>query len=206
MAEDEQATETKKEEEQTQASKNTVTMEEAGPCRKKVIIEIPEESIKAATDEQYVTLRKEALVPGFRKGRAPRRLLEKRFGKETAEQIRLKLMADASDSAIKDSKLDTIREPDIDIEKRFLWSSESQLQDDLDKAIISDKLRKEFQKNKAPLSKQATISVEQPENEWLITDDCKRYPIRTEEDKLNIYENIELPTEGPLRILVSEAG
>lgn len=198
MAEDEQATETKKEEEQTQASKNTVTIEEAGPCRKKVIIEIPEESIKAATDEQYVTLRKEALVPGFRKGRAPRRLLEKRFGKETAEQIRLKLMADASDSAIKDSKLDTIREPDIDIEKRFLWSSESQFQDDLDKAIISDKLRKEFQKNKAPLSKQATISVEQPENEWLITDDCKRYPIRKEEDKLNIYENIELPTEGPL--------
>ncbi len=198
MAEDEQATETKKEEEQTQASKNTVTIEEAGPCKKKVIIEIPEESIKAATDEQYVTLRKEALVPGFRKGRAPRRLLEKRFGKETTEQIRLKLMSDASDSAIKDNKLDTIREPDIDIEKRFLWSSESQFQPDLDKAIISDKLRKEFQKNKAALSKQATISVEQPDSGWLITDDCKRYPIRKEQDRLNIYENIELPAEGPL--------
>jgi len=199
MAEDEQATETENKEEESTAAKNTVTIEEAGPCKKKVIIEIPEESIKNATDEQYETLRKEALMPGFRKGRAPRRLLEKRFGKETSEQIKVKLMADASDSAIKENKLDTLREPDIDIEKRFLWSAESELQADLDKAIISDKLRKEFDKNKAPLSKQAKISVEQPETEWLITDEGRSYPIRKEQDKLNIYENIELPTEGPLK-------
>jgi len=101
----------------TTALKNTVTIEEAGPCKKKVVIEIPQESIKNATDEQYNTLRKEAMVPGFRKGRAPRRLLEKRFGKETAEQIKLKLLADASDSAIKDNHLDVLREPDIDFEK-----------------------------------------------------------------------------------------
>jgi trigger factor len=81
------------EQEQAVTSKNTVTIEEAGPCKKKVIVEVPEETIKGATDEQYETLRKEALVPGFRKGRAPRRLLEKRFGKETSEQIKLKLLA-----------------------------------------------------------------------------------------------------------------
>jgi len=117
MAEDEQATETQKEEEQPQASKNKVTIEDAGPCKKKVIIEIPEESIKTATDEQYETLRKEAVVPGFRKGRAPRRLLEKRFGKETSEQIKLKLLADASDYALKNKELDALRDPDIDYEK-----------------------------------------------------------------------------------------
>jgi len=120
MAEDQQATETKEEEqeqEQPQASKNTVTIEDAGPCKKKVIIEIPEESIKAATDEQYESLRKEAAVPGFRKGRAPRRLLEKRFGKETSEQIKLKLLADASEYALKNNELDALRDPDVDYEK-----------------------------------------------------------------------------------------
>lgn len=117
MAEDQQATETKEDQqEQPQASKNTVTIEDAGPCKKKVIIEIPEESIKAATDEQYETLRKDALVPGFRKGRAPRRLLEKRFGKETSEQIKLKLLADASDYALKNNELDALRDPDVDYE------------------------------------------------------------------------------------------
>jgi len=105
-----------KNEESAQA-KNTVTIEDAGPCKKKVAIEIPEETIKNATDEQYESLRKETVVPGFRKGRAPRRLLEKRFGKETIEQIKLKLLAEASEAAIKDSKLQTIGEPDIDFEK-----------------------------------------------------------------------------------------
>jgi len=105
------------EEQQSTALKNTVTIEEAGPCKKKVIVEIPEEAIKNATDEQYNNLRKEAMVPGFRKGRAPRRLLEKRFGKEATEQVKLKLLTDASDSAVKDNELDTLREPDIDFEK-----------------------------------------------------------------------------------------
>jgi trigger factor len=104
------------EEQQSVALKNTVTIEEAGPCRKKVTVEIPEEAIKNATDEQYNSLRKEVIVPGFRKGRAPRQLLEKRFGKETIEQIKLKLLAEASDSAIKDNDLDILAEPDIDFE------------------------------------------------------------------------------------------
>jgi len=104
------------EEQQSVTSKNTVTIEEAGPCKKKISVEIPEEAIKEVTDEQYESLRKEAMVPGFRKGRAPRRLLEKRFGKETAEQVKLKLLADAGDSAVKDNDLDVLREPDIDFE------------------------------------------------------------------------------------------
>lgn len=116
MAEEGKSTETPQEEETSKEFKNTVTIEEAGPCRKKVVIEIPEEAIKKATDKQYENLRKDALVPGFRKGRAPRRLLEKRFGKETTEQIKLTLLADAGDSAIKDNEIQTLSEPDIDFE------------------------------------------------------------------------------------------
>ena len=104
-------------EQQSTTSKNAVAIEEAGSCKKKVIIEIPEDAIRNATDKQYDSLRKESIVPGFRKGRAPRRLLEKRFGKEVSEQIKLKLLADASDSAIKDNKLDVLRDPRIDFEK-----------------------------------------------------------------------------------------
>ena len=69
-----------------------------------------------ATDDQYKELQRDALVPGFRKGRAPRRLLEKRFGKEASESIKLKLLAQASESAVKDNELKTLGEPDIDFE------------------------------------------------------------------------------------------
>jgi trigger factor len=98
------------------APENVVTIEDIGPCKKKVHIEIPEETIKTATDKQYKTLQKDAVLPGFRPGRAPRRLLEKRFGKETTEQIKLQLLAEASDAAIKEHKLNIFGEPEVDHE------------------------------------------------------------------------------------------
>lgn len=115
MAEEQKATE----------SKNKVKIKDAGPCKKKVTVEIPEEVIKTAADEQYETLRKDAVVSGFRKGRAPRRLLEKRFGKETSEQVKLKLLADAGDAAVKDNELNILRDPDIDYGKIELPESGS---------------------------------------------------------------------------------
>ena len=115
VAEEEKA-ETSEKGEEPEGPKNTVTIEDAGPCNKKVIIETPEEAIKKATEEQFKDLEKEAQIPGFRKGRAPRRLLEKRFGKEVGEQVKLKLLADASQSAVKDNELQTLGEPDVDFE------------------------------------------------------------------------------------------
>jgi trigger factor len=103
--------------EEVQEIKNIVKVEDIGPCKKKVTVEVPEVTIKKAADEQYETLRKDVLVPGFRKGRAPRRLLEKKLGKEAGEQIKLKILADASDTAMKDNKINALREPEIDYKK-----------------------------------------------------------------------------------------
>jgi len=105
------------EETQQETTKSKMEIEPAGPCRKRIKVEVPTETIEAATDRHYAELRKDTVVPGFRKGRAPRRLLEKRFGKEASEQIKLKMLADASSEVIKNSKLDIIGEPDIDFEK-----------------------------------------------------------------------------------------
>jgi trigger factor len=112
-------------EEQPITSKNIVTVEDAGPCKKKIIIEVPEETIKEAIDNQYKELGHEAILPGFRKGRAPRRLLEKRFGKETAEQVKLRLIADSSQAALKDKNVDVLGDPEIDFEHVELPASGS---------------------------------------------------------------------------------
>ncbi len=109
--------------EQSRTAKNTVAVEEVGPCKKKVVIEVPEETVKEVVDEQYRELRRDAVLPGFRKGRAPRRLLEKRFGKETGEQVKLKLLAEASEAAVRDKKLDILGDPDIDYQKVELPAS-----------------------------------------------------------------------------------
>ena len=54
--------------------KNVVNVSDAGPCKKKIEIEIPEQKVREFLDKKYQDLRKEAVVPGFRKGRAPMRL------------------------------------------------------------------------------------------------------------------------------------
>jgi len=105
MAEETQTTETE--------VKNIVKIEDCGPCKKKILVEVPEKSIKSALDKQYSELRKDALVPGFRKGRVPMRLLMKKFGKDVGEQVKLKLLADASEAAIKDNELESLNEPDL---------------------------------------------------------------------------------------------
>jgi trigger factor len=98
-------------------SKNIVTIEDSGPCKKKVSIEVPAEVIKETLDEQYNELRRDAEVPGFRKGRAPLRLLEKKYGSDIKKQVKLKLLAGACEEITEDEKLDTLGEPDFDHEK-----------------------------------------------------------------------------------------
>ncbi|MHC5184537.1 MAG: trigger factor [Planctomycetota bacterium] len=113
MAEkDKQTTEETKED-----TKNIITVSDAGPCKKKVEIEVPAEVVHGKLDEKYKELRKEAVVPGFRKGRTPIRLLEKRFGTDITQQVKLELMATASEEAIKNNDIDSLRDPDIDHEK-----------------------------------------------------------------------------------------
>ena len=105
------------EEEKTLHDNNIVTIEDAGPCKKKISIEVPETAIKESLDEQYKDLKKEAEIRGFRKGRAPMRLIEKRFASDINQQVKLKLLADASEAAVKDNDLDMLGDPDVDYEK-----------------------------------------------------------------------------------------
>jgi len=69
----------------------------------------------------------------------------------------------------------------------FVVDSKS-YQPDLDNGIISAKLRQTFEKNKLPLSEKAAVSVEKPGSKWLITDEAKKYSVRKEAQRLNIYK------------------
>jgi trigger factor len=93
-----------------------IDVEDSGTLKKKIKITVPPERIDAKRDEMYGELSGQAQVPGFRIGRAPRRLLEKRFGKEVANDVRNALVGDALGKAIEETDLKTIGEPDLDLE------------------------------------------------------------------------------------------
>jgi len=94
-----------------------VTVEDIATCKKRLSIAIPREEIEAKFDERFTELENEAFVPGFRVGHAPRRLIEKRFHDAVTEEVRIKLVSEAFEEAMKEQDLDIVGEPDIDPEK-----------------------------------------------------------------------------------------
>jgi len=111
------------EEEQQQADQpkqvavTVVSIEDVGTLKKKVNVEIPRDQINGKLDENFVELAGTAQVPGFRIGRAPRRLIEKRFGKDVREQVRLTLIGAGVERAIEQEDLKTLGDPDLDLDK-----------------------------------------------------------------------------------------
>ena len=91
----------------------TVTVQDTGPARKQLTIEIPEDQIQSKIDETYKQLNADAFVPGFRRGRAPRRLIERRFGSSVRSDVKDQLISASYNQAIKDQDLKVIGDPDL---------------------------------------------------------------------------------------------
>ncbi len=97
--------------------KQQVSIEDAGPARKLLTIELPEERLHEKIESMYTELSDDAVIPGFRRGRAPRRLIEKRFGDSVNEDVKNQLLQDSYTQAIEDHDLKVVGEPEIkDIE------------------------------------------------------------------------------------------
>lgn len=91
---------------------NTVRVEDAGPCRKKLTITVPASSVAESFESQMATLAVEAALPGFRPGRVPRRLIEKKFGDAVRNECKNQLVSSAYSKAIEDHKLSVLAEPE----------------------------------------------------------------------------------------------
>ena len=94
-----------------------VTVEEAGPARKKISIEIPESQIQGKLDEQFNHLKEEAALPGFRRGKVPARLLERRFGKDLRQQVKGELLNEAYQQAMQEKELSPLGDPEIETDQ-----------------------------------------------------------------------------------------
>ncbi|MEQ9454850.1 MAG: trigger factor [Phycisphaeraceae bacterium] len=90
-----------------------VTCENAGPALKRLTIEIPAETIAEQVETSYSQLDDEAVIPGFRKGKAPRKLLERRFADTIRKDVKNQLLAQSYQQAIADEGLDVLGDPDV---------------------------------------------------------------------------------------------
>ncbi|MBS0196893.1 MAG: trigger factor [Planctomycetes bacterium] len=82
-----------------------VSITDAGPSRKKLHIEIPAERVSEKLRGSVDIIMGEAALPGFRKGKAPRWLVEKQFGSAMRKEAKSELVSSATGKAIEDNKL-----------------------------------------------------------------------------------------------------
>ena len=95
----------------TQAEPLEIQIEESSSVMRKINISIPESRIKGKYDKVLKTLVKDAALPGFRKGRVPRRLLEKRFKADIANDVRSQIVSETLSEAIENNNLQPLSEP-----------------------------------------------------------------------------------------------
>ena len=62
-------------------------LEEISPVKKKLEIEIEAGEVNKKIEEAYRELRKGVKLPGFRPGKVPRKILERRFGNQVIDDV-----------------------------------------------------------------------------------------------------------------------
>src|SRR5688572_22803089 len=93
-------------------SPNDVKIEEAGPARKRLTITVPAAVIDEKLAESIATLSHEAAIPGFRKGKVPQKLIERKFGSSVRNETKNQLIASAYSEAIEEHKIKPVGEPE----------------------------------------------------------------------------------------------
>ena len=91
-----------------------VSVENLAPCKKLVRVELDAAAVDTAFDSITKDFQKQAVLPGFRPGKAPRDLVIKKHGAEIKEEAKRKLIGENYHKAIEEQKLQVVGYPDIE--------------------------------------------------------------------------------------------
>lgn len=94
----------------------SVQVEKLEKSMAKLTIEVAAEEFDAAINKAYQKSKGKISMPGFRKGKAPRAMIEKMYGTGIFfEDAANMLIPDAYESAAKESELEIVAQPEIDV-------------------------------------------------------------------------------------------
>jgi trigger factor len=94
----------------------SVEIKKTGPCKKHVRVRVPRSEIDRFYGETVKELTSTTVVPGFRVGHVPTRLVEKRFRTELTAQVKQKVLVESMEHLSANEDLEPINEPEIDVE------------------------------------------------------------------------------------------
>src|SRR5579872_5284220 len=91
-----------------------VELRDVGPCKKHIKVTVAREDIDGRLGEKYSELVADANVAGFRPGKAPRKLVERRFQKEVGDQVKTEVLLASLEQLAEDHDVAPLSAPNID--------------------------------------------------------------------------------------------
>ncbi len=91
-----------------------VKIEQPSTCQRHVVVTIPRAEMERYFRNAYDEIAPKADLPGFRAGKIPRKLLENRFKKTVADQVKSSLVMDSLQQITEGGEFSAISEPDMD--------------------------------------------------------------------------------------------
>ena len=85
-----------------------IYVERLPDCRATMRVEVPAEVVQKERNEVIAIFAKQAKIPGFRPGKVPASVIEKRYAKQIKEQVESKLVEDGFREGVEKEKLDVL--------------------------------------------------------------------------------------------------
>jgi trigger factor len=92
-----------------------VKVESPSSCQRHLTVSVSRDDVDRYLDGEYDDLLPKAEVPGFRPGKAPRRLVINRFKEHVQQQVKGKLLMDSLAQLSEEHQFSPISEPEIDL-------------------------------------------------------------------------------------------
>ncbi len=99
--------------------KQEVVITDAGPCKKHVKVTVDRSAINTRMDEKFsdMMIKNPVQVPGFRTGKAPRKIVEKKFFKEISAEVKNEILMASLEQLADEQSLSPLSPPELDPSK-----------------------------------------------------------------------------------------
>ncbi len=94
-----------------------ISIERLSSVQKKIAFEIPADQVQAGLEKAYRAYQNHVRLKGFRAGRVPRQVLERRFGEQIAAEVSSSLVEESLAKAIEEHELAIVTKPHIVTER-----------------------------------------------------------------------------------------
>lgn len=90
------------------------SIESLSPVERKIHVELEPERVKEELDQAYKSLSRQVKIEGFRPGKAPRHVLERRYKAQVESDVIQNLVERSYREVVKEQKLDVVSSPHVD--------------------------------------------------------------------------------------------